>query len=682
MKIANSKPLTRIGLAVILCGSAAALSAQSFDTSGNGTVKGDYFVRQVVLTPDQTTSAIDHAQSLTGIMTFDGAGNYSFTGQLMDSQVGSAQTYSTTGVYSVSSSGQIQIQSPIDNTDTEYGGVGAPGPGAIVASATEYIYDDIFVAIPAGSGAGNGTVSGSYQVGFIDFLQGNASQVRDGYFSLASNGSGSFGTVSVNGSMANQNNTNVTQSLSGVTYSITGANGSGTITFPTASNVLTELVSGQKTLYVSADGNLILGGTFNGYDIFVGTKSSSGVTNSSFSGTYYETALENDTSGYIGIPNNIDSFYGSTNANGQGVDISHWRLVGFDYNAFDYTTDDVYTLSSNGTYNSPAGYQYMLGDNGQVMIIVGTGPYYSLNVLIHAKAYSGSGVFLNPIGITNAASFAPITNSVAPGEMITLFGTGMGPSTLTLAPSVPLTTNLANVQVLVNGVAAPLVYVSATQITLIVPWETPADSFATFQVSYNNTLSNQVTVYSAYTAPGVFTTTANGVGPAAVTHADGSLVSSSSPATAGETLVLYMTGLGSVTPAGTDGQPGLSTSPFSTVDDPNLEIDILDSQGNDQQSNSIAFAGLTPQFPGEYQVNFTVPTGLAGGLGYVDVGTTEGYTTEAMIYISGSTTTTGRAVSSESMHGRPALQHAIRSRKHGRTPHAVRSVVTRSTNTQ
>ena len=78
--------------------------------------------------------------------------------------------------------------------------------------------------------------------------------MRDGYFTATSSGNGSFSDITVNGAMANQNSKNTTESFNGVTYSIANTNGSGTITFPTASTPLTTLISGQKTFYVSADG--------------------------------------------------------------------------------------------------------------------------------------------------------------------------------------------------------------------------------------------------------------------------------------------------------------------------------------------------------------------------------------------------------------------------------------------
>jgi uncharacterized protein (TIGR03437 family) len=625
------------GLLIFMSGFCAGLAvpagAQTFDTSGNGNLKGDYFVRQVVTTDlDSNTSAIGRAISLTGIMTFDGHGNYTFSGQKLDTQVGgSAVAFSTTGTYAVESSGMAQIQNPIDSspTATEYGAIAGVGPVAIVASATEGAYNDVFVAVEAGSGASNSSVNGSYNIGFIDFLQYKASQVRDGYYTLASSGNGGFGSVNVNGAMANQGNNNVTQTFSGVTYSIASGNGAGTLTFPTASTPLTALVSGQKTFYVSSDGNLLLGGDPNGFDLIIGIRSLSGsAANNMYQGTYYGAALENNASDVADGNNDIDSFYGSTLALGsQGTTISHERLTYFDQSAMDDTFVGPLNFASNGTYNDGT-YQYALGVSGRAVLIVGTGSTYSLSVNLLAQPPQATGVFINPQGIFNAASYAPITNPVAPGEFVTIFGVGLSSGTQS-AHSLPLSNTLGNVQVTVNGRPAPLDFVSPTQINLIIPFET-VESFATFQVTNNKVPSNQVTVYTNLTAPGVFTNP-TGIGPAAVLHADYSLVTAKHPATAGETLQLYMTGLGAVTPPVADGAGATSLS-IAKEYPGSIAVDILDQTGVDTNA-SVTFAGLAPGFPGLYQINFVVPSGLASGPGTVDISTNEAYTSQAILFI-------------------------------------------------
>jgi uncharacterized protein (TIGR03437 family) len=638
MKTANRKSWMSLALPTVLLG-VVTISGTAQDSSATGTVKGAYFVRQILTIPDVNTSAITRALSLIGTMTFDGAGNYSFTGQLMDSQSGNAQAFSTTGGYIVGANGLAQFSNPIynflvpnnTNGDIEFGAVGALGPTAIVASSTENTngYNDVFIAIPAGSGVTNGSIQGTYRAGYIDFLQANASQVRDSYFSLTSNGNGSFGTVAATGSMANQGDTTTNQSFSGVAYSIANATGSGTITFPTSPSPLSALISGQKTFYLSADGNILLGGAFNGFDLIVGVRALSGAAgNSTYQGTYYMAALENQ----CGASACIDSFYGSTSSTGAGPAVGHLRLTTYQVNAYDYTFDQLFNFASDGTYNDGT-FQYLLGANGQAVLGVGVGSFYSLTVGFKAISYPTTAVFLNPVGIVNAASFAPVTNSVAPGEYVALFGSGLAAATL-VTSSLPAPTMLGGVQVTVNSTPAPLYFVSAGQINFIMPFALPTNSFATIQVSNNGTKSNPITVYTASSAPGVLTQTGNGIGPAKVTHLDGSLVTSGSPAKAGETLVLYCIGLGAVSPAVNDGAAAPS-SPLSTVIDNNVIVELLDQNFN-TYSTTLLFKGLTPGNVNLYQLNFTMPSGTnaaPSGQLWVNVGTTVAYTSEAKIFV-------------------------------------------------
>jgi uncharacterized protein (TIGR03437 family) len=637
-----------IWMSGLCAGLAVPAAAQNFDTSGNGKLNGDYFVRQVLTTDlDANTSAIGRAISLTGIMTFDGQGNYTFAGQMTDNQAATAGVpYSTSGFYSVESNGMAQILNPIDSyvtgmagVDIDYGAVAGVGPVSIVASSTEGAYNDVFVAVQAGAGASNSSVNGSYAFGFIDFLEANASQVRDGYYTVVSSGNGSFGSALVNGAMANQGNNNVQQKVSGITYSITGANGAGTLTFPTASTPLTTLVSGQKTLYVSSDGNLLLGGDPNGFDLIIGIKSLSGsAADSMYQGTYYNAAIENDASDIADGNNDIDSFYGSTLALGSaGSTISHERLVYFNQSAIDDTFVGPLNFASDGTFNDGT-YQYVLGVNGQASLIEGTGSTYSLILNVLAQSSQATSVFIDPLSIFNAASFAPITNSVAPGEYVTIYGVGLS-SVTESAQNVPFPTTLGQAQVTVNGRLAPLYFVSPTQINLLIPIAT-TENFATFQVTNSSGASNQVTVYTNLTAPGVFTLTnvdgtyPAGIGPAAVLHADNSLVTSDNPAVAGETLQLFMTGLGAVTPPVPDGAAASTTTlSYATEYQMGLiSIDVLDQNGNDQNA-TVSFAGLAPGYVSLYQVNFVVPSGLASGPGLVNVSTNEAYTSEAILFL-------------------------------------------------
>jgi uncharacterized protein (TIGR03437 family) len=595
-------------------------SAQSFDSSADGNLFGDYFVREVML------SDVGRARSIVGTVTFDGQGNYAFSGTLMDTSTGQqAAITDQHGAYQLAGNGFFAMVDLIDGTETDFGGTGLFGTAgltSIVASATEGPQRNIFVAIPAGSLTTSpittASLQGKYNVAFIDFLQGNASLVRDGYFTLTTAGDGNFGNVPVSGAMANVNSANTTQTLTNVTYQIANETGSGTINFPPLPSLAT-LVTGQKDLFVSADGSIFLAGDPGGFDLMVGIPALTvAATNGMYLGTYFVAGLENQT--------DVDAFSGSIFSLGQGTSIAHSRLATFNKSAIDSTYAPMpYNLTPDGTFNDGL-ILGMLGAGGKAFLEVGTGAFYSLRPGLSAL-YTGPNPFLDPLKVWNAANLAPITNAVAPGEFVSLFGSGLCSATES-APTLPLPTNLANVQVSVNGVFVPISYVSPNQINVLVPYET-SGGYATFQVSSDTGLSNAVTLYERDTAPGVFTSTsggfAPGVGPAAALHADFSAVTQNNPATVGETLLLYVTGLGAVKPAVADGAAAVA-NPLSVVV---ASIGVF----VDGQAAVINFQGLAPGFAGLYQVNFVVPGGVSSGLVNLGVSTPDALTNEAQLYI-------------------------------------------------
>ena len=172
---------------------------------------------------------------------------------------------------------------------------GGAGAGAVVASSTDSAFCDLFVAIPAGTGVSTATLSGTYQFASLEFLNGDFASSRNTFFSLTPDGKGSLGNVTVKGTAVNLKHQATTQTSPGAAYSVS-ANGSGTVTFPAPSGVATanQLLTGTKTLYVSADGNLILGGSATGYDMFLGIKALSGTNPSPLSGIYFTGLLQND----------------------------------------------------------------------------------------------------------------------------------------------------------------------------------------------------------------------------------------------------------------------------------------------------------------------------------------------------------------------------------------------------
>jgi uncharacterized protein (TIGR03437 family) len=624
----------------------AAAAGQNPDHSGNASLKGDYFVREVLMTGDAGGS-VTAAASVIGVATFDGNGNYTFTGQGTTLASGPNANVSLSGTYNVASNSLLEIQSLAQTfldpttTDVDFGGVAAIGPGAFVASATEQSNVTMLVGIPAGSNVSNTAFSGAYTAGAIDYPNASITDVREGTFTLNSNvpGNGNIGNVPISGAGALLQSGNAqTQTDIGVTYTLSGE-GSGTINFGAATN--SQLVSGTKVFYISADGNLVLGGSATGYDMLVGMKAlAAGTgTNATASGDYFMAALEDEVDPTGESTNLLDAYYGSVNALGTGTALFHNRFQSLQLLVYDYTIDStLFDLSTSGTipFGGDTPYSYTFGVNGQAYIATGDttdASYYSLTLGLAMKAFSGSGVYLSPNGIVNSANFAPITNPIAPNELITLFGNfGAGLGTGITDTVLPLPTTLGPISVTINGTPTPLDYVSPTQIIALVPSAISPNNnvyYATIVVSNTNVASNPVTVYTSNTAPGVFANPV-AVGVAAAQHGNYNLITAGNPASTNETIIIYTGGLGAVNPPIVpDGGPAIGFPPGNIVDDPNVSVDF-----DYDYSTSLPFIGATPTTAGLYQIDTVVPPGT-DPTNFLDVGTTDGYTGMATIPVGG-----------------------------------------------
>lgn len=210
---------------------------------------------------------------------------------------------------------------------------------------------------------------------------------------------------------------------------------------------------------------------------------------------------------------------------------------------------------------------------------------------------------INAGGIVNAASYAA-ASAVAAGSLVAAFGTYLLNSPQA-APGDPLPTSLLGLSMQFGGVpSAPLLYVSAGQVNLQVPWELSGQSQTTMVANLLGENSPAQPVSVAPFAPGIFSVNAQGTGQGAILDSSYRLVDSSNPATPGSTTVLiYCTGLGAVNNPPPTGSPAPLTSLVHTTTTPTVAIGGVDA--------NVTFSGLAPGYVGLYQVNAEVPGGLA-----------------------------------------------------------------------
>lgn len=213
------------------------------------------------------------------------------------------------------------------------------------------------------------------------------------------------------------------------------------------------------------------------------------------------------------------------------------------------------------------------------------------------------------VTLVNAASYDV---AVAPGSIGALFGAGMATQTV-IASTVPLPKTLGGVTVKINGIDAPLFFVSPNQINLQVPSGATVGT-SSIQV-FNNGIAAAVgtgTANVAEAAPGILTTDLSGKNQAIALNSDLSPNSDfdkspgARPEASGNVVVIYATGIGNTNPLVADGAaaPGdpLSISTGTTA----VSIGGIAAE--------VQFSGLAPGFVGLWQINAVIPASLPTNL--------------------------------------------------------------------
>ena len=210
-------------------------------------------------------------------------------------------------------------------------------------------------------------------------------------------------------------------------------------------------------------------------------------------------------------------------------------------------------------------------------------------------------------GIVSAASYK---GPVAPGTLVAIYGSNFTDSSLLLSNSLPWPNELGGTSVTIAGVTAPVFVVAhgqIDQINAMLPFGLAVNTDLPIVVTRNNAISAPQSVSMVSSLPSVFTQDASGQGLGAIIilHPDGSwnLAGANSPATAGDILEIYCTGLGDTNPRTVAGFPATASPLLWAIDKVTLTVGGVNVP--------VSFYGLTPGLAGLFQVNATLPTGIA-----------------------------------------------------------------------
>lgn len=209
--------------------------------------------------------------------------------------------------------------------------------------------------------------------------------------------------------------------------------------------------------------------------------------------------------------------------------------------------------------------------------------------------------------VASAASY--VQTGVAPGEIVYLEGSGLGPAALATlhltADGGGITDAIAGARVFFDGRPAPMVYASDGAVSAIVPYAVAGQTATRVEVEYQGNRSNAMTVPVLPAKPGIFSLNASGAGQAAALNQDLSVNGAANPAARGEVVVLYVTGAGETNPPSTDGRLSIGEYPA-----PRLPISVLIGG----VEAVVHYAGAAPGLvSGVIQVNAVIPAEIAPG---------------------------------------------------------------------
>lgn len=377
-------------------------------------------------------------------------------------------------------------------------------------------------------------------------------------------------------------------------------------------SMLVAAPSGRSIFAVEADGNVLL------YDASVDSFTISRKDFTALSGAYAASLFDQ----YVVGGNMLDSSLVPVSQ----FDTSTGAPSGFAFvDQMAFRTTVPVAAGTGGTFSSAAGIIQRIDPNN-----IGTGtslatriveapllsrvgysftrtlaPLFSRNNIINLTV-SGFTVLpwyydaaVAPPHIDAVVNAADGSSGLAPGGLISIYGEQLSPLTL-VTMEIPVSTALGGSCLTVNGLAVPILFVSPAQINAQMPFETLGN--VTMILHTPGGVSDNFNLVVLPGAPGVFRSGTAGPesGIATIVRAkNGELVTGSNPVHKGDTLVIYLTGLGATNPPTGDGLPGPSSPLASTQTKPQVTLGGV--------ALGLIYSGLAPGEVGVYQINVTVP---------------------------------------------------------------------------
>jgi uncharacterized protein (TIGR03437 family) len=569
---------------LILTGSAIAQVPALDQTVLNGKFNFVYGVYQ------RSTSSVS-----TGTLAFDGQGHYAVTGAATGM-----------GSYRMNPDGTGSITNWIDPTLPPLSiriGAGAAVIGGSTLEQSTADQHDLLLAVPAATKAP--VMSGPW--GGLTFLYspGPPLLARAGRFRLVFDANGNANSTSWTYHQSDLDGGAPHDLTSSGTYSV---DASGVGTYVSA--------QGKKRIAVSADGNTYIGVDDAGApEMIFATRMSDGPPAGGLQGRYWWLQIGAVTPGAANlrgsdyswaIGNALQGFEGRglarANGWGQFIDGPTGRLLDLAsmLGPFTVNADSTVDLAFAGLASPGIG---ALSASGSVLPFTNLGPAatanYVLSIAVQAPSFQpapAQTVFLDPNGPMQAATHSAHPFPFAPGTLVILRGSGLANSSLS-AGGLPLPTSLGSTSLTANGQPVGLLSVAPNAITFLMPWATAGAGKIKLKATVGGADSNEITVRAAAASVGYFSAAGDGLGMILATHLDGSQITASSPASAGETIILYATGLGALSSFVAEYDWPASANPTSVP----VQADVAGIQA------TVIYAGAAPEYPGVYQINIVIP---------------------------------------------------------------------------